>query len=91
MNLKAWKSAMTGAVMAAALLGSMSAWAEGGRSLESYDQHHGALRGDRGGDDGHRHFGGRVASGVPEPSEWVFMGIGLALIAAVAHRRQPAK
>jgi hypothetical protein len=90
MDHRTWKNAMKGAVIAAGLLGMMTAWADGGRSLESYDQHHGAFRGDRGGDEGHEHHGGRV-SGVPEPSEWVFMGIGLALIAAVAHRRQASK
>ena len=91
MGFKIGKNALKGAVVAAALLGAMTAWAEGGRSLESYDQHRGGLRGERGGDDGHEHHGGRLTSGVPEPSEWVFMGIGLALIAAVAHRRQAAK
>ncbi len=73
----------------------MVASADGGRPTgqASFDSYYHAReegwRGDR--DDGGNWYGGRSwkhVAGVPEPSEWLYMGIGLVLIGAVAYRRK---
>jgi hypothetical protein len=83
------------AVVFVGLLGAMVASAEGGRPAEqaSFDSYFHARqdgwRADR--DDGGKWVGGhswKSVAGVPEPSEWLFMGVGLVLIGAVAYRRK---
>jgi len=72
----------------------MMASADGGRPAEqaSFDSYfHSRQEGWRGDRDDAGRFGGRSwkqVAGVPEPSEWLFMGIGLVLIGAVAYRRK---
>ena len=92
MNVKMMRKA----ALVVGLCSAMTAWAgdrwgDGdSRPLDSYNQHHSAFHHDRGdGWDHHGRGGGWApASPTPEPSEWVFMGIGLALIGAIAYRRQ---
>jgi hypothetical protein len=86
------------AVLLAGLLGAIVASADGGRpteqaSFDSYFQakHEGGWRADNDHDNGGNWYGGRSwthVKGVPEPSEWLYMGIGLVLIGAVAYRRK---
>jgi hypothetical protein len=75
------------ATLALALFGAPGAWAidESLESIYHADQRerHGAYADERGGADRHLQH----VAGVPEPSEWIFMGIGIALIGAVARRR----
>jgi len=73
----------------------MVASADGGRSTEqaSFESYFHARdegwRGDReGGGNWFEGRGRKLVAGVPEPSEWLFMGIGLVLIGAVAYRRK---
>jgi len=68
------------ALIVLSLLGGSVAMANEGRTFDSYshDHHRGGI-----GDEGFHHV-----AAVPEPSEWLFLGLGLVLIGAVAHRRQ---
>jgi hypothetical protein len=83
------------AVLLAGLLGAMVASADVGRPTEqaSFDSYfharHEGWRGDH--DDGGKWdgvHGRKFVAGVPEPSEWLYMGIGLVLVGAVAYRRK---
>jgi hypothetical protein len=82
------------AVLLAGLLGAMVASADGGRATEqaSFDSYyHARVEGWKGDRDDAGSYAGRSwkhVAGVPEPSEWLFMGIGLVLIGAVAYRRK---
>jgi hypothetical protein len=80
-----YAKAAKAAVIVLGMLGASMAMADDGRSFDSYshDHHRGGLHVGEGGNGNHFH----VAS-VPEPSEWIFLGLGLVLIGAVAHRRQ---
>jgi len=81
-------------VLSLSLLGAMALPAYAGEvhdqaSFESYfHAHHEGWRGGRDFDDGGFWAHNRHVAAVPEPSEWLFMGIGLALLGAVALRRK---
>jgi hypothetical protein len=83
MRAKAARSAL----IVLGLLGAMTASADDAKSSSSsFSQgqdlrHRDGAGGDH--DRDHRHV-----SGAHEPSKWLFLGVGLALVAVVAHRRQ---
>jgi hypothetical protein len=61
----------------------MAVQANEGRSFDSYSHQHRLGEGLRA--EGHSY---QSVAAVPEPSEWLFLGLGLVLIGAVAYRRQ---
>jgi hypothetical protein len=80
----AYKSAVKSAAAVASLLITLSAWAGTGSTLESRVAHQNLVSDDRGEQTG-------TGDSITEPPESFFVVIGIALIAAIAHRRKKAR